>query len=347
MACALYDPEDGFYTSRVTVACDYFTSVTIHPTLFGSLLTSHLEDAWIALDRPQPFRVIELGASNGLLAHQIWSAADGLSWRDDLVYTGVEVSKHARTEAEQRAPFAQFVESLDSIGRGSSAVVLSNEVFDALPVRILRRGAADWVETQIAVREGALVFVDRPSDHAANSYVSRYGRHVSEGGQLEMREGVSGIYSSVDRIADRWVMTSIDYGGVASEVHGPRFPRGTLLAYRQHRASEDVLHSPGSLDLTAHVNFSELITEGKQVGCTTAYWGTQADFLTALGVGEYLPALQRKPEVSIRDYVREREAVFQLVSPTDLGRFRVLVQTRGTPPNALRRLPADPAYSLT
>ena len=106
MACALYDPEDGFYTSRVTVACDYFTSVTIHPTLFGSLLTSHLEDAWIALDRPQPFRVIELGASNGLLAHQIWSAADGLSWRDDLVYTGVEVSKHARTEAEQRAPFA-------------------------------------------------------------------------------------------------------------------------------------------------------------------------------------------------------------------------------------------------
>ena len=140
-------------------------------------------------------------------------------------------------------------------------------------------------------------------------------------------------------------MTSIDYGGLAAEVHSPRFSRGTLLAYRQHRASEDVLADPGDSDLTAHVNFSELIDAGSCAGATTAHVSTQADFLTALGIGEHLPAVQRRPDLSVADYTREREAVFQLVSPTDLGRFRVLVQARDVVIDRLRGLPPSAATS--
>ena len=158
-----------------------------------------------------------------------------------------------------------------------------------------------------------------------------------------MREGVADIYAHVRRIARRWIMTSIDYGGLAADVHGPRFRRGTLLAYRQHRASEDVLADPGSSDLTAHVNFSELIDAGTRAGATAAHLGTQGDFLTALGIGEHLPAVQRRPNLSVADYTREREAVFQLVSPTDLGRFRVLVQAHDAAIDRLRGLPAAAA----
>ena len=339
MASALYDEHHGFYSRAPSRAGDYFTSVTVHPQLFGTLLARHLDDVWKALGEPRPFRVVELGCGDGTLARQIASAAPNHQWHEHLAYVGVERSAQARSRARTQVPTAAFVASLDAIDAGPAAAFLSNELFDALPVRLLQRNGGHWVELRVDRSDDALALEPAPAGVAATDYARRYGRDVPDGGIIEVREGVAGIYAHVRRIARRWVMTSIDYGGLAAEVHSPRFSQGTLLAYRQHRASEDVLADPGSSDLTAHVNFSELIDAGARAGATAAHLGTQGDFLTALGIGEHLPAVQRRPDLSIADYTREREAVFQLVSPTDLGRFRVLVQARDTMIDGLRGLP--------
>jgi len=339
MASALYDERHGFYSRAPTRAGDYFTSVTVHPQLFGTLLARHLDDVWTALGEPRPFRVVELGCGDGTLARQIASAARKHPWREHLAYVGVERSAQARARAGIEVPTAAFVASLDAIDAGPAAAILSNELFDALPVRLLQRNGGDWVELRVGVNNDLLTLEPCPADGVIRDYASRYGESAPDGGIIEMREGMADIYAHVSRIARRWVMTSIDYGGLAAEVHGPRFSQGTLLAYRQHRASEDLLADPGSSDLTAHVNFSELIDAGACAGATAALLGTQGDFLTALGIGEHLPAVQRRPNLSVADYTREREAVFQLVSPTDLGRFRVLVQARDVVIDRLRGLP--------
>ncbi len=338
MASALYDERHGFYSRSPSRAGDFFTSVTVHPQLFGTLLARHLDDVWTALGEPRPFRVVELGCGNGTLARQIASAAQERPWREHLAYVGVERSAQALARARKQAPRTAFVASLDEIDAGPAAAFLSNELFDALPVRLLQRNGGDWVELRVGLSDELLSLEPFPADVEAKAYARRYGQSVPDGGIIEMREGVAEIYAHVSRIARRWTMTSIDYGGLAAEIHGPRFSRGTLLAYRQHRASEDVLADPGSSDLTAHVNFSELIDAGAHAGATAARLGTQGDFLTALGIGEHLPAVQRRPSLSVADYTREREAVFQLVSPTDLGRFRVLVQACNAVIDRLRGL---------
>jgi len=340
MAAALYDREHGFYERSSSNHSDYFTSVTVHPWLFGALLTRHLDDVWMALGKPRPFRVIEIAAGDGTLAYQITQRARGYPWYMDLEYIAIERSAVARMSARERVPTAQIFDSIDAIDAGDSAAILSNELFDALPVRIVRRAGNFWVEMCVAWRDGGLVLVPQPADMSIEAYVRQFGSSLPIGGELEMREGVTELYGSIQDRAERWIMTSIDYGGLADEVHGPRFARGSLLSYREHRASENILADPGTVDLTAHVNFSELIEAGNGIGGTTAYWGAQADFLASLGVGEHLPAFQAREGVSIKDYAREREAVFQLVSPTDMGRFRVLVQTQGVPNGALKLLPA-------
>ena len=345
MATALYDEKHGFYSRAQSRAGDFFTSVTVHPRLFGQLLARHLDDVWTALGRPKSFRVVELGCGDGTLARHIDMAANGMRWHGHLAYVGVERSAAARARARTQIPAATFVASMDEIDAGPAAAFLSNELFDALPVRLLQRSGDDWVELNVAARGDALALAPARADAAAEDYARRYGQSVPDGGMIEAREGVADVYANVQRIAKRWVMTSIDYGGLAPEVHGPRFPQGTMLAYRQHRASEDVLADPGCSDLTAHVNFSELIDAGAHVGATAAHLGTQGDFLTALGIGEHLPAFQLRPDVSVSDYERERNAVFQLVSPTDLGRFRVLVQARDVVVDGLRGLPAAAATS--
>src|SRR6185436_20962889 len=57
---------------------------------------------------------------------------------------------------------------------------------------------------------------------------------------------------------------TIDYGYTAAE--SKRFPAGTLMSYRRHTASEDVLTDPGDRDITAHVCFTALEEQGKKVG---------------------------------------------------------------------------------
>lgn len=345
MASALYDERHGFYSRAPSGAGDFFTSVTVHPQLFGTLLARRLDDVWTALGEPQPYRVVELGCGDGTLARQIASAARERRWHEHLAYVGVERSAQARARARTQVPTGAFVASLDAIDAGPAAAILSNEFFDALPVRLLQRNGGDWVElrVRVGVSDDLLALEPFRADVESMAYARCYGQNAPDGGIIEMREGVSDIYANVRRIARRWVMTSIDYGGLAAEVHGPRFSRGTLLAYRQHRASEDVLADPGASDLTAHVNFSELIDAGARAGAEVALLGAQGDFLTALGIGEHLPAVQRRPDLSVTDYTREREAVFQLVSPTDLGRFRVLVQARDAVIDGLRGLTAAAA----
>ena len=339
MEQALYDPSDGFYSRGDAPYADYFTSVSVHPTLFGRLLAAHLDDVWRTLGQPDPFRIVELGAADGRLARQIRGAAGRFPWGGSLVYVGVE-----------RAPASHAADSLDvlycsieEIPASDAAAILSNEFFDALPVRLARRTPTGWVEECVAFQGGNAFFTDRPAPAELSGYADRYAGATPEGGRIEVRQGVETIYRHAARLGSKIVMTSIDYGGGSATVHSERLAAGTLLAYRRHRASDDILANPGEADLTAHVNFTQLIDEGRSQGFDSVRMGHQADFLTALGVGEHLVRFQERPDATLETYRAEREAVFQLVSPTDLGRFQVLTQGKGVDLDLIRGLDAGTA----
>ncbi len=334
MEHALYDPCGGFYTRRSTPYADYFTSVSAHPSLFGQMLAAHLDDAWQTLGRPDPFRVVELGAADGRLARQIRAGADEFPWGSALQYLGVE-----------RAPGPQTADALDAlctsiaeVPAANATAIISNEFFDALPVRLARRTEDGWVEECVAFEGATAVFTDQPAPAALGAYANRYARATPVGGRIEVRQGVKSVYRHAARLASRVVMTGIDYGGSSSDVHSDRLAAGTLLAYRRHRASEDVLANPGHADLTAHVNFTHLVDAGRSRGFAQHRQGLQADFLAALGIGDHLVRFQARADATLATYRSEREAVFQLVSPTDLGRFQVLTQGKGVDLNLIRGL---------
>lgn len=336
MEHALYDSCDGFYHRGDAPYADYFTSVSVHPSLFGQLLAAHLDDVWRELGSTDPYRIVELGPADGRLAHQIRAVAADFPWGKTLNYVAVE-----------RAPAAQTADAIDTVYASISDVpsagataVISNEFFDALPVRLARRTLAGWVEECVAYDGESAVFTDVTASEEIRAYVHRYASSTPVDGRIEIRQGVESIYRHASRLASRVVMTSIDYGGSSDDVHSERLTAGTLLAYRRHRASDDVLASPGHADLTAHVNFTQLIDAGRNHGFTRYRHGQQADFLSVLGIGEYLVRFQERPDATLETYRAEREAVFQLVSPTDLGRFSVLIQGKGVDLTSIRGLGA-------
>ena len=119
------------------------------------------------------------------------------------------------------------------------------------------------------------------------------------------------------------------------------------MSYQSHHASDDVLTNPGQSDLTSHVNFTQLIDVGHNHGFDQQRMTMQADFLSNLGIGDHLVTMQTQSGLTVAEYAAEREAVFQLVSPSDLGRFQVLTQAKDVNLDTIRGLEHAPGHQGT
>ncbi len=93
---------------------------------------------------------------------------------------------------------------------------------------------------------------------------------------------------------------------------------------------------PGLLDLTYHVDFTSLAAAAE--GWTAAPTTSQAEALTALGIGDALRAAGERAAEDVGRYAAERRAAETLTDPTGLGRIRVLALAREASLEGLRCL---------
>ena len=58
---------------------------------------------------------------------------------------------------------------------------------------------------------------------------------------------------------------------------------------------------------------------------------TQSEYLTRLGLGDWLMDLQQQPDTQVDEYYLAQNATMRLIDPAGLGRFRVLGLAKGLP----------------
>jgi Uncharacterized conserved protein len=93
------------------------------------------------------------------------------------------------------------------------------------------------------------------------------------------------------------------------------------------------LARPGEQDLTADVDFSDIMEWGAEAGWRTVWYGTQGAFLIACGILKYLEAPGADP---FSPAARQNRAIRHLVLGGGMGeRFRVLLMAKGDAPDAL------------
>jgi SAM-dependent MidA family methyltransferase len=210
--------------------------------------------------------------------------------------------------------------------------VFSNELMDALAVHrvVMTDGALQ--EVLVGWEKGKLVDVFAPvSACAINEYFATQGVTLREGQHAEAGLEACDWITEVARRIKRGFVLTIDYGHCAGELFDERHMRGTLLAYRGHRLSEDFYASPGEQDLTAHLNFTALETWGQRAGLETAEFTTQTAFLLALGQPNEFSDLYQEGQ-SETDQIRARLQLKTLIHPEGMGeRFQVLVQRKRSP----------------
>ena len=317
MELALYHPEHGYYRTpgRVGPSGDFVTSPAVHP-MFGWAAGAWCEWAWEALGRPDPFAVIEPGAGEGALATALlnWTDGRGGAFARALRYVAIEPNaRGADPRVEWRA---------DAPAPAEAGVVLANELFDALPVRLFEvgeRGPAEvyvrWDGAAFAETRGPVATIDG----------------APSAGRFEVNGRAYATMAAMCALVRRGAVLAFDYGYPGAELWADWRTRGTLLCFHRHTAHEDPYRHVGEQDLTAHVNLSELAAAMEDAGMTAFAPVSQAAFLTELGLGRLAEAARE----DAAEYFARRRAFQRLTDAAGLGRVRALAGTRGlagTPP---------------
>jgi SAM-dependent MidA family methyltransferase len=332
----LYHPVHGYYSKvESNRFADYYTSVDVHP-IFARLLARQFAEMWDRLGRPEEFTLVEAGAGVGRFAGQVldFCAAKLTAFYDSLRYVAMERSTSRREQAmiqsQRHWTAGHFTASAEIPARIALGCVFSNELVDALPVHRVVMDAGAMKEIFVGHRDARFVDVLAPlSTCAISEYFAAQGIVLNEGQHAEAGLEARDWISEIGRRLERGYVLTIDYGHHAAELFNEHHMRGTLLAYQNHRASEDFYASPGEQDLTAHVNFTALELCGKRAGLETVGLTSQTAFLLALGQGNEFADLYDEGQTEAES-TKARLQLKTLIHPEGMGgRFEVLVQRKG------------------
>jgi len=356
MEMTLYHPRHGYYRSpreKMGRAGDYLTSPEVHP-LFGHMVGRQLAEMWEVMGSPARFNVLEMGAGNGLLARDIlrWAQRLHPAFLKALTYRIAETSpalverqRHTLEALGLPAGQAGLPEGKvtwepgEAPAAGSvSGCILSNELVDSFPVHRVAVEGGKLLEVYVVWQESRFQEELRPpSTPELGAYFERLGLLPGEGCRAEVNLAALVWVRQVAAALARGFILTFDYGHEARDLYAPWRRDGTLLCFYRHNPSPDPYARVGKQDMTAHVDFTSLVEEGRRHGLEPLGITTQSRFLAALGIGE---ALTPAPgaELSLEEYYARRRAVSELLDPAGLGRIRVLVQAKGVGPCALRGL---------
>nr|WP_048439667.1 SAM-dependent methyltransferase [Caenimonas sp. SL110] len=332
MALALYAPGLGYYANdsrkfgaMPASGSDFVTAPEMSP-LFGQALAAQVLDAMQATGTRE---VWEFGAGSGALAVQLLEALGDKVTR----YTIVELSSSLRDRQRARlVAFGAKVRWVSELPERMEAIVVGNEVLDAMPVKLLARAAGQWFERGVGLVEGALQFMDRPTTLRPPTEIEGEHDYLTE------------IHPQADAfirtLGDRLVQGAaffIDYGFSEREYYHPQRHMGTLMCHKAHMADANPLLELGLKDITAHVNFTELAVAAGESGLQTLGYTTQARFLINCGI---VPLLAQAP-------LAERIAGQRLITEHEMGElFKVIGFHRGEFWDALGFREGDRTHTL-
>lgn len=347
---SLFHPEHGYYSSgkaRIGKKGDFYTAPSVHRS-FGETISQFLAEASLLLEG-ESFTVVEFGASGGQLALDILEALSRnhpeLYSKTDYVMS--ETSPAAVLVAKERLKGhrgrVQWIDDLQEIEKGGfRGVVIANEFLDSLPFHRLRSDGEEIREIFLSLCNGEIEEVLRdPEAEEVYGFSKRYLEGYAQGEEAEACLLAGKWLAEVGGALQKGFVLCIDYGHLAPELYSPGRRKGTFRCFYHHELSSDPYMRVGEQDITADVNFSELMRIGDALGLSTVKYMTQGQFLVDWGILEIFKTYD-KPQNQ-----RDRLAAKTLFMPEFMGRrFKVLLQSKDFSPEELAGLDKNRPFRI-
>ena len=339
MSMALYDPEFGYYNTepaKIGREGDFYTSSHLHP-VFGAVMGRQIREMWEVMERPEKFRIIEMGAGAGYFCKDLLDALGHTDFFNSLRYTIVERSPAMRDNQQrllkEYSGLVDWISELNEVS-GVTGCVFSNELLDAFPVHLVRM--EESLREIYLDYDDERGFFERAGDLSREEiagYFKEFSIEVEKGYVTEVNLGIKDWLTRINEMLERGFIFTIDYGYPSREYYSEDRNRGTILCYHRHQICENPYVNIGEQDITAHVNFSAVKKWGEEMGIETAGYCGQGVFMVSLGID----ADMKKIAENTHDFMFEIAKIKKLILPQGMGEsHKVMIQHKGVMAPKLR-----------
>lgn len=316
MNWALYAPKYGYYSGRAEKIGQYgdFATAPQLTDLFGKCTARQV----LQILPQTAGNIYEFGAGTGKLAVDILNTLPENAWQN---YYIIELSADLQTRQkdyiQHNAPqYTHKIKHLDRLPEHFDGVILGNEVLDAMPCEVLekredgiyRMGVKntpqgfDWVEQKVT----GLLLAEAQNRLPENIFPYR----------TEINLQAEAFVRTVSERLTRGGMLWIDYGFDRKEYYHPQRTMGTLMGHYRHHTVDNPFVFTGQMDLTAHIDFTAIADAATEQGLDFIGYTTQAAFLMACGITDFLAALG---DTAGEKYIKTVAAVQKLLNPHEMG----------------------------
>ena len=316
MDLALHAPGLGYYSagaSKLGAAGDFVTAPELGG-LFGRTLARQAAQ----ILRAGVNDIVELGAGSGKLARDLLTelaALDCLPQRYLILETSADLRRRQQTLLQHELPrLVRRVTWLDELPLALNALVIGNEVLDAMPVHVITTGGAGIEECGVAVSGASFEWRTRPATGLLREMALALG--LPPGYTTEINLAARSFMRSLAAALERGVILLIDYGFPAREYYHPQRSAGTLMCHYRHHAHADPLCLVGLQDITAHVDFCAIADAALESGLDLLGYANQAQFLINCGITDVLAATRAE---NVAAYLPLSAQAQKLTSPAEMG----------------------------
>lgn len=305
---------------------DFITAPEISQ-LFGEMIGLWCADLWMQAGKPARVILAELGPGCGTLMADILRTAG--HWPDfqktlsvHLVETSPQLRREQAVALKDRV--CAWHEDVSALPQDAFSLIISNEFFDALPVRQFVFQAGVWWERYVVWDDAAGALRLEAREAAAHDVRQCMPEDIPVPAEGDIFEASPQSCAIAAHLAAHIAKAggaclSIDYGHLRSG-YGD-----TVQAVRSH-AYTDVLAAPGSQDITAHVDFAAL-GRAAMPHAHVLPAVTQGVFLNALGIALRAEKIAEKAGPAQR--AQMAMDVHRLTAPSAMGDlFKVMCWTQ-------------------
>ena len=334
MEIVLHDPSVGYYNYRHEIFGESGDFTTVPE--FSAHLAYCLAHACAKLIYDDAKRdILEIGAGNGKLASEIISYL--ITWgqipnRYYIYEPSISLREKQKEHFEKEIPeHVSIIEWLPDLScKIETAIILANEVLDALPVNCFQVQNESIQERCVAISdEGNFTWrLQNPSGEldAALDYITvMLNEPLGENYCSELNLNLEDTLLKWSDCCSQCIMFLIDYGFPQTEYYHPQRNMGTLRCYFNHQLSEDPFLIPGLQDITADVDFTAVAKVAKYLKMGVLSFSSQRNFMLANNLLDWRPSGQDEME-----RIAQIAQLKQLTLGSTISeRFQVMVLGKG------------------
>lgn len=318
----LYKFKESYYQKKILFGHngDFVTSPHIS-SIFSEMLAIWIVLFWNKIKQPRTINILELGPGDGTMSKDIISSLNKINFfKCKINYFLLEKSKSLKKVQKEKLKNEKNIYWVNSLKKfkKNNLVIVSNEFFDALPIKQFTKINESWFEKFIICNDNCSIdfTLKKKKMETMKDIKKIYNLGINKFIEYSpILEVLIKDISNALKIKNSIFLT-IDYGEYSETCND------TIQGIYKNKKSH-ILKNIGNTDITYQVNFFHLVKLFKKNKLHLVDFSNQSEFLKKLGIIERAKSAKKylgKKQQNTLDL-----AINRLLSPSQMGGlFKVL-----------------------